>query len=251
MNADAPTNPDDAPTPPIGDPSPTATPTARVRREHPQGDRSRISLLWYRGVKAVVSTWMAAIGGCRSTGWRNMPESGGVILVSNHLSYLDVFILGIGVRRPLNYVARSTLFLPGLGTLIRSVGGFPIQREGMGASGMKETLKRLRAGGVVTLFPEGTRSRDGELGEMKAGIALLVSRAAVPVVPVGLAGTFRAWPRGRLLPRPHPIRVHYGPPILPTDLEGLDPRAVTALIRERMAESIEEARRGLARDLGA
>ncbi|AMV40525.1 lysophospholipid acyltransferase family protein [Planctomyces sp. SH-PL62] len=251
MNADAPTNLDDAPTPPAGDPAPTAAPTARVRRERPQGDRSRIGLLWYRGVKAVVSTWMAAIGGCRSTGWRNMPESGGVILVSNHLSYLDVFILGIGVRRPLNYVARSTLFLPGLGALIRSVGGFPIQREGMGASGMKETLKRLRAGGVVTLFPEGTRSRDGELGEMKSGIALLVSRAAVPVVPVGLAGTFRAWPRGRLLPRPHPIRVHYGPPILPTDLEGLDPRAVTALIRERMAESIEEARRGLARDLGA
>jgi 1-acyl-sn-glycerol-3-phosphate acyltransferase len=202
-------------------------------------------------VKTTAATWLAAFGGWRSTGWRNMPETGGVVLVSNHLSYLDVFILGVGVPRPLNYVARSTLFLPVLGPLIRSIGGFPIQREGMGASGMKETLKRLRSGGVVTLFPEGTRSPDGELGELKAGIALLVARAAVPVVPAGLAGTFRAWPRGQLLPRPHPVRVHYGPPILPEDLVGLEPRAVTALIRDRIADCIEEARRGLARDLGA
>lgn len=230
--------------------SPTPAP-GRVRRERPQADRSALARTWYKLVKTGAATWFAAFGGWRSSGFENMPEAGGVILVSNHLSYLDVFILGIGVRRPLNYVARSTLFIPGLGTFIRSVGGFPIQREGMGASGMKETLKRLRSGGVVTLFPEGTRSPDGELGELKAGIALLVSRAGVPVVPAGVAGTFSAWPRGRLFPRPYPIRVHYGPPINPSDLEGLEPRAVTALIRDRIADCIEVARQGLARDLGA
>jgi 1-acyl-sn-glycerol-3-phosphate acyltransferase len=214
-------------------------------------DRSTAKLLWYRGIRLLVSTYAAAIGGWRATGRRNVPESGGVLLVSNHLSYLDVFFLGIGVERPLNYVARSTLFLPGLGALIRSVGGFPIQREGMGASGMKETLKRLRAGGIVTLFPEGTRSPDGELGPLKPGIALLVSRAGVPVVPAGVAGTFRSWPRGRLLPIPRPIRVHYGPAILPSDLEGLDAAAVTALIHDRISAAIEIARQGLAGDLDA
>ena len=94
----------------------------------------------------------------RATGQGNVPRSGGVLLVCNHLSFLDVFMVGIPLERPLNYVARSTLFLPVLGPLIRSVGGFPIQREGIGASGMKETIRRLRAGGIVTLFPEGTRS---------------------------------------------------------------------------------------------
>ena len=226
------------------------TSSRRERRPPPAADRPLAARIWYRGIKAVASTWFAAFGGWRSTGWENMPEAGGVVLVSNHLSFLDVFILGIGVRRPLNYVARSTLFLPGLAWFIRSVGGFPIQREGMGASGMKETLKRLRDGGVVTLFPEGTRSEDGELGELKPGIALLVSRAGVPVVPAGLAGTFGAWPRQRLLPRPHPIRVHYGPPIMPADLEGMEPRAVTALIHDRIAECVEIARQGLARDMG-
>lgn len=234
---------------PAAIPTPT-TSSRRVRRSSAGADRSLAARIWYRLIKAVASTWFAAFGGWRSTGCENMPEVGGVVLVSNHLSFLDVFILGIGVRRPLNYVARSTLFLPLLGTFIRSVGGFPIQREGMGASGMKETLKRLRDGGVVTLFPEGTRSMDGELGELKPGIALLVSRAGAPVVPAGIAGTFGGWPRHRPFPRPHPIRVHYGPPIFPADLEGLDPRAVTALIHDRIADCVEIARQGLARDMG-
>jgi len=185
----------------------------------------------------------------RATGQHNMPGSGGVLLVCNHLSFLDVFLVGIPLRRPLNYVARSTLFVPGLGALIRSVGGFPIQREGMGASGMKETLRRLRAGGIVTLFPEGTRSRDGQLGPLKAGIAVLVSRAGVPIVPAGLAGTFEVLPRSRLIPVLHPIRIHYGPPIFPEELAGLDTIAITELIHQRMQESCSEAKRGLIGDM--
>ena len=153
-----------------------------------------------------------------------MPETGGVLLVANHLSFLDVFIVGIPLHRPLNFVARSTLFLPVLGFLMRSVGGFPIQREGIGVSGMKETLRRLRNGGIVTLFPEGTRSPDGELAPLKPGIAVLVARAGVPFVPAGIAGTFEAWPRSRLFPRPHPIRVHYGLPSLRRRSPGWNPR---------------------------
>jgi 1-acyl-sn-glycerol-3-phosphate acyltransferase len=206
-------------------------------------------LAWYRLIRFLAGTLAALLLRWRATGHHHVPESGGVLLVSNHLSYLDVFFLGIPLRRPLNYVARSTLFVPILGTLIRSVGGFPIQREGIGASGMKETLKRLRAGGIVTLFPEGTRSRDGELGPLKPGIAVLVSRAGVPVVPVGLAGTFEIWPRSRLLPVPHPIRIHYGRPIFPEELAGMDTAAITSLIQERLSECRLEACRGLRRDL--
>lgn len=232
---------------------PEPSPSARAPRVKGEAgaDRSTGRLLWYRAVRLLIATVTATIGGWRATGRRNIPTTGGVMLVSNHLSYLDVFLLGFGVERPLNYVARSTLFVPVLGPFIRSLGGFPIQREGMGASGMKETLKRLRAGGIVTLFPEGTRSPNGELAPLKPGIALLVSRAGVPVVPAGIAGTFRAWPRGRLLPAPRPVRIHYGPPILPADLDGLDPPAITALIQDRIAECIEVARQGLAGDLDA
>jgi 1-acyl-sn-glycerol-3-phosphate acyltransferase len=230
--------------------APDGIPGRRERRPGRESDRSSAKLAWYRFVHYNFATWFAAIWGWRATGRDNMPRTGGVLLVANHVSFLDVFVLGIPLRRPLNYVARSTLFVPGLSWFIRSLGGFPIQREGMGAAGMKETLRRLRDGGIVTLFPEGTRSPDGQLGPLKQGIAVLVARAGVPVVPAAIAGTFEGWPRWRLLPVPHPIRIHYGTPIRPEDIRGMDPQAVTALIRERIEESLEIARRGLARDLG-
>jgi 1-acyl-sn-glycerol-3-phosphate acyltransferase len=215
----------------------------------PGFDRPLAARVWYEAVRWFALTWFSATGGLRASGMDHLPRSGGALLVSNHLSYLDVFVLGIPLRRPLNYVARSTLFVPVLGALIRSVGGFPIQREGMGASGLKETLRRLRRGGVVILFPEGTRSPDGRLGELKSGIAVLAQKARVPVVPAGVAGTFEAWPRTRPLPAPHAIRIHYGPPIPPEAIAGLPPDAVTALIRDRIADCHRRALRALARDL--
>jgi 1-acyl-sn-glycerol-3-phosphate acyltransferase len=207
-------------------------------------------MIWYRIVQVSVSTLLIASGGLRASGRGNIPRSGAGLVVSNHMSHLDVFILGIALERPLNYVARSTLFFPPLGALIRSVGGFPIQREGMGSQGLKETLRRLRAGGLVLLFPEGTRSRDGEVGEFKQGIAVLAARAKVPVIPAGLAGTFQAWPRTRPFPLPHALRVHYGAPITPEELASLDAATVTQMLRERVLDCQREARRGLAHDLG-
>ncbi len=114
---------------------------------------------------------------------------------------------------------------------------------------MKETLRRLRNGGIVVLFPEGTRSPDGEMAPLKHGIAVLVSRAGVPVVPVGIAGTFELWPRWQLLPGFHPVRAHLGPAIHPEELQGMDAAAITELIRERLEECRQVAIRGLRRDL--
>ena len=99
-----------------------------------------------------------------------------MLLVSNHLSYLDVFFLGISARRPLNYVARSTLFVPVVACFMRSVGAFPIQREGMGASGMKETLRRLRIGRDRHALPRGDaqcrrRTRSAQVGDRGPGRA--------------------------------------------------------------------------------
>ena len=216
----------------------------------PARDRSRLGLIWYRTIQLAAIASFKLLGGVRATGREHVPASGGALLISNHLSHLDVFVLGQTVRRPLNFMARSTLFVPGLAPMIRSVGGFAIQREGMGASGLKETLRRVRGGGIVTLFPEGTRTLDGDLGPLKPGIASLAARAGVPIVPAGIVGTFEMLPRGRKFPRRHPIRVHYGPPIVPKDLEGLEAEQVADLIRGRMLDCIDQARKTLARDLG-
>ncbi|WP_422926443.1 lysophospholipid acyltransferase family protein [Singulisphaera sp. PoT] len=209
-------------------------------------DRSRLAIYWYRIVQIVVATALYSLGGIRASGRNNLPTKGGALLVSNHASHLDVFILGIPLHRPLNYVARSTLFFPPLGTLIRSVGGFPIQREGMGAQGLKETLKRLKSGGIVALFPEGTRTKNGEIGEFKSGIAVLAARAKVPIIPAAVAGTFEAWPRSRMFPKAAPVSIHYGTPITPEELSQLDGDAMTDLIRVRVLQCQEQARCSLA-----
>jgi len=219
----------------------TRTPTAAEPDDSPRRDRSRALLIWYHFVRLICASLSLVVLRWRSVGQCNIPTTGGVLLVCNHVSFLDVFLLGIPLQRPLNYVARSTLFVSFLGVLIRSVGGFPIQREGIGASGMKETLRRLKAGGVVALFPEGTRSPDGELGQLKPGIAAIATRMGVPVVPAALAGLFESWPRTQLVPVPHPVRIHYGKPILPHELAGLDTDGATELIRTRMKLIHQEA----------
>lgn len=214
-----------------------------------RADRSWIARVWYEAVRAASLTGFSAAGGIRATGMENLPARDGALLVSNHLSFLDVFVLGIPLERRLNYVARSTLFKPLLGSLIRSVGGFPIQIEGKGASGLKETLKRLRQGAVVVMFPEGARSFDGKMTPLKPGIAVLAGRGGVPVVPTAIAGTFEAWPRTRMLPGRHAIRIVYGPPIAVEELKGRPLEFVTALITDRIAACRTEALRALARDL--
>lgn len=216
----------------------------------PAFDRSWALRVWYDAVRFAILALFEATGGLRASGRENMPGSGGVLLVSNHLSYLDVFVLGIPLRRQLNYVARSTLFLPILGAFIRSVGGFPINREGMGASGLKETLRRLKRGGVVNLFPEGTRSLDGLVGPLKPGIAILAKKTRMPIVPAGLAGTFEGWPRNHLFPMPHPVRIVYGPAIYPSELAGLSSEDVTALLHARIVACHREALLLLVRDMG-
>jgi len=222
-------------------------PTARSGRDRHSADRSIGSMIWYRAVQGFFSTLLAAIYGLRATGRRNIPDTGPLLLVSNHLSNLDVLVLGILLDRPLNYVARSTLFFWPLGPFIRSLGAFPINRDGMGAEGFKEILRRIRAGGIVTLFPEGTRTPDGELGELKAGIARLVLKAKVPIIPAAIVGTFEAWPKSRPFPGVHPLCVHFGPPIPVEEIAALEPDALTLLIRGRILECQAEARTALAR----
>jgi len=184
---------------------PDATARADPQRETSRSrtaDRSLLAWLWYRMVQFSVASLLSATGGLRTGGREHIPATGGVLLVSNHLSYLDVFVLGILVPRPLNYVARSTLFLPLLGPLIRSVGGFPDPARGDGRVGPEGDASPAPQRRDCGPLPEGTRSKSGALGEMKPGIAVLAARARVPVVPAAVAGTLEAWPRWRPFPGP-------------------------------------------------
>jgi 1-acyl-sn-glycerol-3-phosphate acyltransferase len=143
-----------------------------------------------------------------------VPSSGPVILASNHASFLDPPLVGAGLRRGINYLARDTLFrYPGMGWLLRHWDSVPVDREGGGAAGLRAILDRLLAGGAIILFPEGTRTRDGKLQPARAGIGLTVIKSTAVVVPVRVFGTYEAYGRHITWPRPRPIAVKYGRPL--------------------------------------
>jgi 1-acyl-sn-glycerol-3-phosphate acyltransferase len=148
-----------------------------------------------------------------------VPLSGPLILASNHTSYLDPPLVGSGIRRDINYLARESLFrFPVVGWVLKNWHSVPVDREGGGAAGLRAILDRLLAGGAIILFPEGTRSRDGKLQAARSGIGLTVIKSNAPVVPVRVFGTFEAFGRNHKLPRPRQIAVKYGKPMDFADL---------------------------------
>jgi len=143
-----------------------------------------------------------------------VPKEGPVILASNHASFIDPPLVGAGFHRAVNYLGRNTLFdVPVLAALLRSWKVVPVDREGGGGAGLKAILDRLLEGGIILLFPEGTRSADGKLRPAKSGIGLTVIKSSAPVVPVRVFGTFEAFGRHMKFPRPRRVAVKYGHPL--------------------------------------
>jgi len=143
--------------------------------------------------------------GFRVGGRKNVPGTGPCLLVANHQSFLDPWLIGNGSPRWLVYLARDNLFRNRLfAAAIRAYGAVPIDR-GFGKEGLRMVLNQLELGRAVVVFAEGERTRDGSLQPLKPGIALLIKKAECPIVPVGLAGAFNFWPRHEKLPHPEPL----------------------------------------------
>ena len=145
-------------------------------------------------------------------------------------------------------MGRKTLFDSFLfGGLIRYLDAIPIDRDGMSLGGIKETLKRLKKGETVVLFPEGTRTLDGRVGELKPGFVALARRGKVPILPAAVDGAYDAWPRSSHFPRPTKICTVFGPQISREEIEKLSDDALIAELRQRIIDCHRQARqlRGL------
>ena len=174
----------------------------------------------------------------RASGMDRLPKQGGGLLLINHQSHLDPLMTGLPLTRPVSYLARDTLFrVPFVGWVLRNTYVIPLNREAASTSSLREAIRRAEQGFLVGIFPEGTRSEDGKLGRLKPGVLALIRRTNVPVHPVGVAGTFQAFPRGAWFLRPSTVRVVFGEPLDPRTLEqfprGQDESAL-AYIRDRM-----------------
>jgi 1-acyl-sn-glycerol-3-phosphate acyltransferase len=158
-------------------------------------------------------------------GQENIPATGPFILAANHASHLDPPIVGGHVPREIAAFARKTLWKPGLfGWWLTAVGCIPVDRDGgSDVAAMKRTMQVLKNGTPVILFPEGTRSPDGEPRNPKPGVGFIACHTLVPVVPARIFGSFEALGKGGSLRLGAPVSVGYGRPLLPSDYD--DPAA--------------------------
>ena len=206
-------------------------------------ERSFAKRAWYALVRVFVGTIAFGMFRLRCHYRERIPASGGFLLLANHQSHLDPPFVGLVIPRRINFVARDTLFKnKAFAWLINSLDAIPIDRDGLGLAGLKETLRRLKRGEIVLLFPEGTRSPDGEMQPLKPGFSALVQRTGVPIVPLSIDGAYAAWPRKAKLPRPGTIEMVVGEPISAEVAKQLSDRELIALVEQRLREGHAEAR---------
>jgi 1-acyl-sn-glycerol-3-phosphate acyltransferase len=193
-------------------------------------------------LRCVFTAWLRY----RARGIEHIPRAGGGLIVANHQSFLDPLLIGLPLARPVSYLARDSLFpVPFVGWVLRNAYVMPISREAARSSTIRAAVERMRQGFLVGIFPEGTRCRQGEVGEFRPGFAALVRRAHLPIYPVAIAGAHEALPRGIWWLRRRTVTVVFGDALPADEVErycqrGQEHRLVE-LARRRIVELHAEA----------
>ena len=170
----------------------------------------------------------------RVTGLENLPAAGGVIIAANHISNFDPVVVGAAIPRRIHFMAKEELFV---NTLLRKIigflGAFPVRRGASDRNAIRTAVRLLESGHVVGLFPEGTRSKTGELGQGEPGLAMIAAKAGALIVPAAIIGTNKIFRSRQLLPR---FEVRFGTPLtMPENKPSKEElEAVTRTIMERI-----------------
>jgi 1-acyl-sn-glycerol-3-phosphate acyltransferase len=142
----------------------------------------------------IINVYMRSLGRLKLIGRDRIPAENGLIIASNHIAGADPFLLGAAVPRELWFMAKKELFEPFLlGKFIKKVNAFPVDRFGFDLEVVKKSILLLKQDKALIMFPEGTRSKDGRIMEGKIGVGMLAHKAGVPIVPVYMENTRKAW----------------------------------------------------------
>jgi 1-acyl-sn-glycerol-3-phosphate acyltransferase len=198
-------------------------------------------------IRAALAAFKALNLRFRLEGTDRIPRTGGAVLVSNHVSYLDFIFAGLAAHpagRLVRFMAKKEVFgNPVSGPLMRGMHHIPVDRAA-GAASYDAAVRALRGGEIVGVFAEATISRSFTVKDIKTGAARMAAAADVPMIPVALWGPQRMWTKGRprrLLQRGVPITILVGEPMRPGHDDDVE--KVTAELRERMAALLEQAQR--------
>jgi 1-acyl-sn-glycerol-3-phosphate acyltransferase len=207
---------------------------------------SRPSPFWYWIERRFFDLLFHTLWPLRIKGAENVPRQGAAIVVCNHLSMVDPFIVAYAVRRIICFMAKQELFRNRVvGFLIRVTGAFPVDRSRMDAATMRTAMTVLKDGFLLGMFPEGTRSMTGDMQEFRVGAIRLAARTRTPIIPAAVYNTDHALPPGKFA-RFARIRIIFGPPIEFTELydrndKGEPLERAVATLRERIQDLHEQA----------
>jgi 1-acyl-sn-glycerol-3-phosphate acyltransferase len=201
--------------------------------------------LWF-SLQVIIQAFFCFWLGYRATGYKRLEQQQGALILANHQSFLDPLLVGLPFRRPISFLARDSLFpVPVVGWILKKTYVLPINQQAAGTASLRGLITRLQNGWLVGIFPEGTRSETGAIGELKPGFTTIVRRAKRPIVPVGISGAFQALPMGSWFLKPARVRVVFGEPLTVEELEQYSDRgqeaALLDLVRSRIAACHEAA----------
>ncbi|MFD2168721.1 lysophospholipid acyltransferase family protein [Tumebacillus lipolyticus] len=191
-------------------------------------------MVLYRFFRALFRGFFKIFYRWQVIGRENIPQEGGLLVCANHISNLDPPLVGSAMERPLSFMAKDSLFkIPVFGAGIRSVGAFPVRRGAGDRGAIRASLELLSAGKALCLFPEGTRSKTGEVNKGQGGAAMLALRANAEVVPAAIIGPYRPF---------RPVKIVYGQPV---DLSAYRGKKTNSEMIEKATEDIMNAIRQL------
>ena len=196
----------------------------------------------YRWSHRITNFTFNVLGKLESHGNENIPRRGGALILCNHRSYLDPFIIGSAANREFHFMARHDSFeMPVIGKLIAIHNAYPVRRGTADRAALRRTISLLKSGNVVLIFPEGTRSVDGTLGKAHGGVSFIVHNADVPTIPAYLKGTIL--PRNAKWIHPAQLSVTFGPPMDFTEVRQIeDKRELYRQMGEQIMQEIANIR---------
>ncbi|HOX37374.1 MAG TPA: lysophospholipid acyltransferase family protein [Candidatus Brocadiia bacterium] len=195
----------------------------------------------WRASRLLVWTLFNATCGLRYLKTGFIPREGAFILAANHNSYLDPILISPPVNRPVSYLTASQYtgpIFPGL--LMRPYGVVPVREDATPLQLYSISLRILKSGRPIGIFPEGTRSLDGSLGEFQPGMARLATATGAQILPVTIIGSYQAWPRMNLLPDFQPVTVIYHEPVRPRSTQGM-PKTAAREYERQLTKQVRDA----------